>query len=93
MSQPYELEIELVEAEGDCVVGHTVGDTFTIPGHTDNFSCDGLCIHALYSMIEKLIALRYGASFPWVENEEEGVLHACPDAKNPHSFKITRIKE
>ena len=92
MSEPMELEIELVEAEGECVAGHEIGDTFTIPGDTDNFSCDGLCIHALYSMMAKLVAMRYGASFPWVPEDADGVTHACPDAKNPHTFKISRVE-
>ena len=90
MSEPIELEIELVEGEGECVAGHEVGDTFTVP-KTDNFSCDGLCIHALYSMMEKLVAMRYGASFPWVPEDADGVTHACPDAQNPHTFKIKRM--
>ena len=88
MPKPYELEIELVEGKGKCVAGHEVGDKFRIPGGTDRFQCDGLCIHALYSMMAKLIALRYGATFPWVKENTGGVTHACPDAENPHKFRI-----
>ena len=88
MEKPYELEIELVEGEGDCVAGHEVGDKFRVPGGTDQFKCDGLCIHALYSIMPKLVAMRYGATFPWVDEDADGVTHACPDAANPHTFKI-----
>jgi len=81
------VEIRLVEANGHCSAGHNVGDTFLIPGGTDRFTCDGLCIHALYSLFPKLIALRYGAAFPWVEAGDE-IRHACPDAASPHTFTL-----
>lgn len=85
------IEIQLVEARGTCVAGHKVGDTFRVPGGTPRFSCDGLCIHALYSMLPKIFAMRYGARFPWEAEGQQALSHACPDAANPHTFELRRI--
>ena len=82
------IEIKLVEAHGTCVAGHKVGDTFVVPGDTVRFSCDGLCIHALYSMLPKIFAMRYGARFPWARSDDTAVTHACPDAASPHTFEL-----
>ncbi len=90
---PYTLEIKLVRAQGICHAGHKVGDKFTVPSNTDRFSCDGLCIHALYSMFPKLFAMRYGVEFPWIRENPDVAEHPCPDAANPHVFQIRRVRE
>jgi uncharacterized repeat protein (TIGR04076 family) len=89
----YALEIELVEGHGTCAAGHKVGDTFLVQGDTEQFRCDPLCIHALASMLPKLVAMRYGANLPWLKDDPDVSMHLCPDVKNPHTFRITRIRD
>ncbi|UCF10518.1 MAG: TIGR04076 family protein [Candidatus Bipolaricaulota bacterium] len=84
------IELRVVGATGDCAAGHRVGDRFLVRGDCERFSCDGICIHALYSLMPKLIALRYGARFPWAADGDE-IRHACPDATNPHVFALRRV--
>ena len=50
-----------------------------------------MCIHALYSTLPKVFAMRYGAVFPWLADPNVAP-HACPDAKNPVVFEIRRIR-
>ena len=89
----YSIEIEVINKRGTCNAGHEVGDTFLITGDTDRFSCQGICIHALYSMFPKFIAMRYGAHFPWANDDPDIALHACPDAANPVVFQLRRISK
>ena len=65
MSAPtYSMELRVVEAKGTCAACHSLGDTFLIPGTTERFTCDSLCIHALYSMLPKIIVLRGAQNRP-----------------------------
>lgn len=93
-ARSYTVEVTLVKGEGVCSAGHKVGDTWVFPGNTERFVCEnGICIHALASMLPKLFALRYGARFPWLKEDPDVALHLCPDAKNPHVFQLRRIRE
>lgn len=85
------IEMELVEGHGTCAAGHKVGDKFTVEGDTEQFRCAPLCIHALASMLPKLVAMRYGADLPWLKEHPDVSMHLCPDVRNPHTFRITRI--
>jgi len=89
----YDIEITVVSKKGTCGAGHEVGDIFLISGETANFNCQGLCISALYSMMPKIIAMRYGAQFPWDKDNPDVTLHACPDALNPMVFQLRRIRD
>ncbi|MFO8033869.1 MAG: TIGR04076 family protein [Candidatus Bipolaricaulota bacterium] len=93
-SQPkvFDIEIKMLGGQGTCTAGHSEGETFLVRGDSERFTADGLCIHALYSMISKIIAMRYGASFPWAKDNPDVVTHACPDASNPHTFQLRRIR-
>jgi uncharacterized repeat protein (TIGR04076 family) len=89
---PMEKKIKSVTATVQSVKGpcwHKVGDAvlFTETGVEGK-----ICIHALYSMLPKVFALRYGARFPWLQNPDVAV-HACPDPNNPVVFKITKNYE
>lgn len=89
----YSIEITLLKGEGECVAGHKVGDTFYVDGGTPRLECSGMCIHALNSMLTKIVAMRYGAQFPWAKDNPDVVTHACPDAANPHTFQLRRIRD
>ncbi len=67
------IEIELVRGEGECVAGHKVGDKFFVDGSEVRFDCGGLCIHALYSMLPKILAMRYRTSVTWATGERPAV--------------------
>jgi uncharacterized repeat protein (TIGR04076 family) len=91
---PYQDEghtivVSVIQQEGYCAAGHQVGDRVAFDGQTVEGK---VCIHALYSFLPKVFAMRYGAEFPWLE--EQGVAtHACPDAWNPVVFEIRRLDE
>ncbi len=89
----YDLEITLVEGEGFCAAGHSVGDRWTWSGEGEQLDFGkGMCVHALGSMLPKLVAMRYGASLPWLKEDQDVSTHLCPDVANPHVFKIRRIR-
>jgi uncharacterized repeat protein (TIGR04076 family) len=85
----YKIVATVVKQEGTCVAGYEVGDELVFEAE----NIEGkLCIHALYSMLPKVFAMRYGAQFPWQEDVDVA-LHACPDALNPLTFEIRRVRE
>lgn len=84
----YTVIARVIKQEGHCVAGHQVGDEVVFDGDT----VQGMvCIHALYSFLPKVLALRYGADFPWLEDRDVAT-HACPDAWNPVVFEIRRVR-
>lgn len=79
----------VIKQEGNCVAGHQVGDEVVFDGD----KVDGMvCIHALYSFLPKVFAMRFGSDFPWLEDRDVAT-HACPDAWNPVVFEIRRLRE
>ncbi len=79
----------VVKQEGHCAAGHQVGDEIMFDGLTVQ---GVVCIHALYSFLPKVFAMRYGAEFPWLE-EGAAPTHACPDAWNPVVFEFRRVED
>ena len=89
----YDLEITLVEGEGICAADHEIGETWTWKGNTEQLDFGkGLCVHALNSMLPKLIAMRYGARLPWLKADADTATHLCPDVTSPHVFRIRRTR-
>jgi uncharacterized repeat protein (TIGR04076 family) len=90
MSEPFHIVVRVLSVDGHCEFGHQPGDQITFDGER----IDGrVCLHALYSFLPKVFAMRYGASFPWLDEEHQDVsTHACPDAYNPVVFEIRRIR-
>ena len=72
------VEIRVVGQEGTCAASHRVGETFRVPGDSERFETQGICLHVLATMMPKILALRYGASFPWA-GSDGAIEHACPD--------------
>jgi uncharacterized repeat protein (TIGR04076 family) len=85
----YTIVARVISQKGHCVAGHQAGDEVVIEGQTIQGK---ICIHALYSFLPKVFALRYGAEFPWVEDPDVAT-HACPDAHNPVVFELQRVRE
>ena len=88
-SDGYTVTAKVTKQEGHCVADHRVGDEIVFDGTTVQGK---VCIHALYSFLPKVFAMRYGATFPWLEDPDVST-HACPDACNPVVFEIRRIRE
>jgi len=81
--------VEVIRQNGTCRAGHRVGDQVVFDGlHVRG----KLCIHALYSMLPKVFAMRYGAEFPWLRDKDIAT-HACPDAFNPVVFEVRRLRD
>jgi uncharacterized repeat protein (TIGR04076 family) len=86
-SVPYKVVCKVIKQEGTCAFGHKVGDEIVFDGRTVRGE---ICLHALYSLMPKVFALRYGAQFPWLEDANVST-HACPDAWNPLVFEVRRV--
>lgn len=86
-SKARSVEITVTSQTGVCAAGHTVGESFLIPGDGERFTATGICLHALATMFPKVLALRYGASFPWAA-PDGSIDHACPDPENPVVFRL-----
>ncbi|NIM95807.1 MAG: TIGR04076 family protein [Anaerolineales bacterium] len=88
-SDGFTITAKVIKREGYCDAGHEVGDEVVFDGQTVQGK---ICIHALYSFLPKVFAMRYGAEFPWLEDQDVST-HACPDAFNPVVFEIRRAFE
>lgn len=89
----YDLEITLVRGEGTCAADHTIGEKWVWSGAGEQLNLGkGMCVHALASMLPKLLAMRYGASLPWLREDPDISTHLCPDVANPHVFQIHRAR-
>jgi len=87
--QGFTVIARVIKQEGYCIAGHQVGDEVVFDGDT----VQGMvCIHALYSFLPKVFAMRFGSDFPWLEDRDVAT-HACPDAWNPVVFEIRRVRE
>lgn len=85
----YKVELKVIKQEGSCSFGHKVGDVIVF----DERKIGGeICFHALYSVLPKVMAMRYGAEFPWLKDKDVAT-HACPDAYNPLVFEVRRIRQ
>lgn len=87
-SGPYTIIARVISVQGECGAGHHVGDEVVFDGTTVQGK---ICIHALYSFLPKVLAMMYGAEFPWLIDKDLST-HACPDAVNPVVFEIRRVR-
>jgi uncharacterized repeat protein (TIGR04076 family) len=85
----YKVQLTVIDQRGTCGFGHKVGDVITF---TERGIEGEICFSALYSVLPKVMAMRYGAEFPWLEDRDVAT-HACPDAYNPLVFEVRRIRE
>jgi len=87
--EPYIIVARVISQEGHCAAGHQVGDEIVFDGMTVHGE---VCMHALYSFLPKVFAMRFGADFPWLHDPDTAT-HACPDAYNPVVFEIRRVRD
>ena len=86
----HRIEVKVISQTGTCGFGHRVGDTIVFDGQTVQ---GHICYSALYSLLPKVFAMRYGAEFPWLKKDADVSTHACPDAYNPVVFEVRRIRQ
>lgn len=89
VDEGYTVIVTVISQQGHCAFGHQVGDRVVLDGRRVQGE---ICLHALYSFLPKVFAMRYGARFPWLKDPDVAT-HACPDAYNPVVFEIRRMKE
>lgn len=85
--QIHTVVARVIRQEGHCGAGHRVGDEVILDGQTVQ---GRVCLDAMCAFVPWVLALRYGAKFPWQE-DKEAVICACPDAANPVVFEIRRV--
>jgi uncharacterized repeat protein (TIGR04076 family) len=85
----YKVQLTVIDQRGTCSFGHKVGDVITF---TERGIEGEICFSALYSVLPKVMAMRYGAEFPWLKDRDVAT-HACPDAYNPLVVEVRRIRE
>jgi len=82
------VEVSVISQKGKCAFGHKVGDKIVFDGRSVK---GDICYSALTTLLPKVFAMRYDASFPWAKDRDR-VFNACPDGENPVTFEIRRIK-
>lgn len=88
MSEPYDIVARVISQKGTCGAGHRVGDMVVF----DGTGVEGkICLITLCGILPKVYAMRYGAYFPWLEDQNV-CTHACPDGYNPVIFELRRVK-
>jgi len=87
----HDIILKVIKQEGNCAAGHKVGDEITISFEKNEIK-GKMCLHALYSVLPKVFAMAYGAKFPWLDDADVST-HACPDAHNPLTYQVTRIRK
>ncbi len=88
MSEAYDIVARVISQKGTCASEHKVGDEVLF---TRDSVQGRICLSALYSMLPKVYAMRYGAHFAWLEDQSVAT-HACPDGYNPVIFELRRVK-
>jgi uncharacterized repeat protein (TIGR04076 family) len=84
--EPGDILCQVIKQDGTCTAGHMVGDNILF---TEDEISGRICMSAMYSMLPKVYAMMYNASFPWLKNQCVAT-HACPDGINPVMFELTR---
>jgi uncharacterized repeat protein (TIGR04076 family) len=82
------VEVAVTSQKGKCAFGHKVSDKIVFDGRSVK---GDVCYSALTTLLPKVFAMRYGATFPWAQDRDV-ILCACPDAENPVIFEIRRVK-
>jgi uncharacterized repeat protein (TIGR04076 family) len=86
MAKRYDVRVTLISQSGRCLNGHKVGDEFLVGRTTPG----GLCMGAFASLLPYITTLRFGGSFPWEKNADEGTF-CCPDPEVCNVFRLERM--
>ena len=80
----YEVIIKLISNRKPCHVGHKIGNEWKF----DYMTPGGMCSLAYNAIYPILMGFKYGATYPWQE-EEDVVLLSCPDPEVNNIFETT----
>jgi uncharacterized repeat protein (TIGR04076 family) len=82
------VKVEIISQSGVCPNGHKVGDSWIV----EHVTPGGMCIAAFAAICPMLETLEFGGGLAW--HADPHVLElACPDAKNPVVFRLSRLSE
>jgi uncharacterized repeat protein (TIGR04076 family) len=84
----YHIRIGVKSVQGHCLYEHKPGDDILYDGATFHGK---LCDSACAAMIHAINAMRYGAEYPWMQNDT--VAFSCPDPENLVVFLLKREPE
>ncbi len=79
------VRMRIVEIRGKCPNGHKLDQEWLVGNKTPA----GICMGSFSSILPYLTALRYGASFPW-EEQEGAITLGCPDHENCVVWRLER---
>ena len=84
---------KVIKQEGDCAVGHKVGDEYDLSkpflvGMEEGSICPSL----FYALYPEYRVLMHGGTLPWEEDKETAHV-ACPDHLNPLVVELRRVAE
>lgn len=88
MEKDYDVRITLISQKSKCAAGHRVGDQFLVGRKTP----DGLCIWAFNSLLPFITTLRFGGTFHWEKNSDQGTF-CCPDSTVVNTFRLERVRK
>jgi len=88
MPGPFSVKMTIVSVRDRCPNGHKVGEEHVVRRKSPG----GICLGSLSAVLPYLTALRYGASFPW-EDEEGVITIGCPDHENCVVWRLERLDE
>jgi len=85
MATSHPVLMTIISIAGTCPNGHKLGEQWLVKRRTPA----GICLGSFGACLPYLTALRFGASFPW--EQEEGVITlGCPDHENQVVWRLER---
>ncbi len=82
----YKVIGTVTSVKGHCTRGHKVGDKFELSGH----NTAGLCGFFYHDIFPTIIALQFGAQYPWGDPDRQIV--ECMDRRNAVTLELRREK-
>lgn len=73
---PFTIVARMIRQEEHRAADHRVDDEVIFAGQIVQGKAG---IHALHSFLPKVFAMRYGAKYPWLEDQAVA-MYTCPDA-------------
>jgi uncharacterized repeat protein (TIGR04076 family) len=80
------VKMQIISIAGGCPNDHQVGEEYLV----ENLTPAGICLGSFSACLPYLTALRFGASFPW-EQEEGTITIGCPDHVNQVVWRLDRV--
>lgn len=82
------LTATVVEAKGECVCGHKLGDTFEL----SMMSSCGLCGGFYHDIFPVISTYQFGGTYPWFPDKDV-FFSRCADPENEVVLKVVRSYE